>query len=124
MKYFKILFTLIIISGVIALMAQTKENKSNKLTLEEEHIILKKEQNVHLQANMICILKRVLIFANSVMLLCINPTINLIRIVVDQVLMMNFPMQLNASLMLMTEEQRSFAQTVEVIWDMYSLVKI
>ena len=42
MKYFKILFTLIIISGVIALMGQTKENIYNKLTLEEEHVILEK----------------------------------------------------------------------------------
>ena len=38
----KHLFTLIILIGVIALMAQTKETKFNKLTLEEEHIILDK----------------------------------------------------------------------------------
>lgn len=42
MKYFKILLTLIIIIGVISLMAQTKENKFNKLTLEEKHIIIDK----------------------------------------------------------------------------------
>jgi len=39
MKY---LSTLLIFIGVIALMAQTKENKFNKLTLEEQHIILNK----------------------------------------------------------------------------------
>ena len=38
----KHLFTLIILIGVIALMAQTKETKFNKLTLEEEHVILDK----------------------------------------------------------------------------------
>ena len=38
----KHLFTLIILIGVLALMAQTKETKFNKLTLEEEHIILDK----------------------------------------------------------------------------------
>ncbi len=42
MKYFKILLTLIIIIGVISLMAQTKENKFNKLTLKEKHIIIDK----------------------------------------------------------------------------------
>jgi peptide methionine sulfoxide reductase msrA/msrB len=42
MKYLKILFTLVIIIGVIILMAQTKENKYNKLTLEEKHIIIDK----------------------------------------------------------------------------------
>jgi len=39
MKY---LFTLLIFIGVIALMAQTKENKFYKLTLEEERIIIDK----------------------------------------------------------------------------------
>ncbi|MFC1759952.1 peptide-methionine (R)-S-oxide reductase, partial [Candidatus Neomarinimicrobiota bacterium] len=39
MKY---LFTLLIFIGVIALMAQTKENKFNKLTLEEERVIIAK----------------------------------------------------------------------------------
>jgi peptide methionine sulfoxide reductase msrA/msrB len=41
-KYIKILFILVIIIGVITLMAQTKENKYNKLTLEEKHIIIDK----------------------------------------------------------------------------------
>ena len=39
MKY---LLTVLIFTGVIILMAQTKETKFNKLTLEEEHIILDK----------------------------------------------------------------------------------
>ncbi|MCK4903081.1 MAG: bifunctional methionine sulfoxide reductase B/A protein [Candidatus Marinimicrobia bacterium] len=42
MKYFKYLFTSLIIIGVIALMAQSNNNKFNKLTLEEKHIILNK----------------------------------------------------------------------------------
>jgi peptide methionine sulfoxide reductase msrA/msrB len=42
MKHFKYFFTLLIFIGVIALMAQTKENKLNKLTVEEEHVILNK----------------------------------------------------------------------------------
>ena len=40
MKYLKQLLTISFLIGVIALMAQTKEQKLNKLTLEEEHIIL------------------------------------------------------------------------------------
>ena len=39
MKY---LFTLLIFIGVIAIMSQTKENKFNKLTLEEERVIIAK----------------------------------------------------------------------------------
>ena len=35
-------FTLLIFIGVTALMAQTKENKLNKLTIKEEHVILDK----------------------------------------------------------------------------------
>ncbi len=42
MNYFKYLFTLLIIIGVINLMAQTKENKFNKLTFEEKCVILEK----------------------------------------------------------------------------------
>jgi peptide methionine sulfoxide reductase msrA/msrB len=42
MKYIKILFTYVLIIGVIILMAQTKENKYNELTLEEKHIIIDK----------------------------------------------------------------------------------
>ena len=38
----KHLFTLIILIGVIALMAQTKDTKFNKLTLEEERVIIAK----------------------------------------------------------------------------------
>ena len=42
MKYIKNLLASIIIIGVISLMAQTKENKYNKLTLEEKHVIIDK----------------------------------------------------------------------------------
>ena len=42
MKIFKYLTSLIIITGVIALMAQTKESNFNKLTSNEKHIILDK----------------------------------------------------------------------------------
>ena len=42
MKILKYLSSLIIIIGVIALMAQTKENNFNKLTSKEKHIILDK----------------------------------------------------------------------------------
>jgi peptide methionine sulfoxide reductase msrA/msrB len=42
MKYFKYLFTSLTIIGVIALMAQSNDNKFNKLTIEEKHIILNK----------------------------------------------------------------------------------
>ncbi len=42
MRYIKIFFTLVVIIGAIVLMAQTKENKYNKLTLEEKHIIIDK----------------------------------------------------------------------------------
>ena len=43
MKYKKILLTSLIIIGLITLMAQTKQNKYNKLTLEEKRIIIDKE---------------------------------------------------------------------------------
>ncbi len=42
MKYFINIFSLLIIVGVMTLMAQTKENKFNKLTLDEKYIILDK----------------------------------------------------------------------------------
>lgn len=42
MKYIKNILASIIIIGVISLMAQTKENKYNKLTLEEKHVIIDK----------------------------------------------------------------------------------
>lgn len=42
MKYIKNILASIIIFGVISLMAQTKENKYNKLTLEEKHVIIDK----------------------------------------------------------------------------------
>lgn len=42
MKYLKILFSFLIMIGVIALMAQTKEIKFNKLTIEEQNIIIDK----------------------------------------------------------------------------------
>ena len=117
------LLTGLAITLAITIWAQHKKQNNmnlNKLTPEEEYVMLKKEQKPLLAANITTSIKKGYTYVNNVTLHCTDLLINSIRDAAGRLLMTKSLTPLSGNLITMENELKLFAPIAKVISDMYS----